>query len=60
MGIDEFVPDEQAGFRAKRSCAEQVFTLTSHITSSQVLDSREIWKLGVVFIDLTAAYDTVW
>jgi hypothetical protein len=39
----------QAGFRKNRSCTEQVLALTSHMI-----------KTGVVFIDLTAANDTVW
>lgn len=56
MDIDKLVPDVQAGFRPKRSCAEQVLTLTNHIEAGFQLKM----KTGVVFIDLTAAYDTVW
>ncbi len=56
LAIDKLVPDEQAGFRSKRSCAEQVLTLTNHIETG----FQNKLKTGVVFIDLTAAYDTVW
>jgi hypothetical protein len=37
-------------------CTEQVLVLTSHI---EACFQRKL-KTGVVFIDLTAAYDTVW
>lgn len=43
--IDGAIPSEQAGFRPKRSCCDQVLALTSHIES---------------LVDLSAAYDTVW
>lgn len=54
--IDIVIPAEQAGFRKYRSCAEQVLSVTNHIESGF---QRKL-KTGVVFIDLTAAYDTVW
>lgn len=54
--IEKLIQDEQAGFRKDRSCAEQVLTLTNHI---EVGYQRKL-KTGAVFIDLTAAYDTVW
>jgi hypothetical protein len=37
-------------------CTEQVLVLTSHIEAC----FQQKLKTGVVFIDLTAAYDTVW
>jgi Reverse transcriptase (RNA-dependent DNA polymerase)/Endonuclease-reverse transcriptase len=54
--IDEVVPISQAGFRKNRSCTEQVLALTTHIEAGF---ERKL-KTGAVFIDLTAAYDTVW
>lgn len=56
MEIEKLIPAEQAGFRPKRSCEEQVLTLTNHIESG----FQKMLKTGVVLIDLTAAYDTVW
>lgn len=54
--IEKLIPAEQAGFRKNRSCEEQVLSLTNHIEDGF---QRQL-KTGVVFIDLTAAYDTVW
>jgi Reverse transcriptase (RNA-dependent DNA polymerase) len=54
--IDEVVPVSQAGFRKHRSCTKQVLDLTSHIEAGF---QRKL-KTGAVFIDLTAAYHTVW
>jgi hypothetical protein len=45
----------QAGFLKNRSCTEQVMALTSHIEAGF---ERKL-KTGTIFIDLTAAYDTV-
>ena len=54
--IDPLVPKEQAGFRCGKSTVDQVVLLTQNIE-----DSFEIKKkAGAVFVDLTAAYDTVW
>jgi hypothetical protein len=44
------------GFRKNLSYTEQVLALKSHIEAGF---QRKL-KTGVVFIDLTAAYDTVW
>lgn len=54
--ILESVPAEQAGFRPQRSCADQVLSLTTHIEAGF---ERQL-KTTAVFVDLTAAYDTVW
>jgi hypothetical protein len=54
--IDAAVPVSQAGFRKNCSCTEQVMALTSHIEAGF---ERKL-KTGTIFIDLTAAYDTVW
>lgn len=54
--VESILPKEQAGFRHKRSCCEQVVSLTNYIEDGF---QRKV-KNGAVFIDLTAAYDTVW
>ena len=54
--IDPQLPREQAGFRRGRSTVDQVTLLTQDIEDS--FQNNE-WA-GVVFLDLTAAYDTVW
>ena len=54
--IDPLRPWEQAGFRHGRSAVDQVTLLTQDIEDS--FSARK--KAGVVFVDLTAAYDTVW
>ena len=54
--LDPFMPIEQAGFKEKRSTAEQVLALTSYIEAGY--ERRD--KTGAVLIDLSAAYDTVW
>ena len=50
--IDPLLPKEQAGFRRGKSTVDQVVLLTQNIEDS--------FEAGAVFIDLTAAYDTVW
>ena len=53
--IDPLLPIEQAGFRRGRSTVDQVTLLTQEIED-------RIWakkKAGTLFINLTAAYDTV-
>jgi len=47
---------EQAGFRQGRSTSDQVLALTTFIENG----FQENLKTGTVFLDLTAAYDTVW
>ena len=54
--IDPLLPREQAGFRRVRSTVDQVTLLTQSIEN--VFEAKK--KAGAVFIDLTAAYDTVW
>lgn len=54
--IEKILPVEQAGFRKNRSCAEQVLALTTHIETG----FQNSIKTSAVFINLTAAYDTVW
>ena len=54
--IDPQLPCEQAGFRRDRSTADQVTLLTQDIEDA--FDAGE--KAGVVLLDLSAAYYTVW
>ena len=55
--IDPLLPKEQAGFRCGKSTVDQVVLLTLE----NIEDSFEAKKKAdAVFIDLTAAYDTVW
>ena len=54
--IDPLLPKEQAGFRCGNSTVDQVVLLTQNIEDS--FEAKK--KAGAVFVDLTAAYDTVW
>ena len=54
--IEKALPDEQAGFRAGRCTLDQVALLTD--TIERAFEKKE--KVGAVFVDLSAAYDTVW
>jgi len=53
--INDKLIKEQGGFRPGRSCTGQILGLTQHIENGY--EEKKI--TGVVFIDLTAAYDTV-
>ena len=53
--VDPQLPREQTGFRRGRSTAEQVKLLTQYIKDSFQHNEKTV----VVFLDLTAAYDTV-
>jgi hypothetical protein len=54
--IDAVVPVSQAGYSKNCSCTEQVLALKSLIEAG----FQGKLETGVVFIDLTPAYDTVW
>ena len=54
--IDPLLPVEQAGFRRGRSTVDQAVLLTQDI--EDWFEAKK--KAGAVFVDLTAAYDTVW
>ena len=54
--VDQQLPREQAGFRRGRSTVDQVTILTQDIDDR--VQNNE--KAGVVFLYLSAAYDTVW
>ena len=54
--IGPLLPREQAGFRRGRSTVNQVVLMTQEIEDCFSAKT----KAGAVFVDLTAAYDTVW
>ena len=54
--IDPLLPKEQDGFRRGKSTVDQVVLLTKNIEVS--FETKK--KAGAVFVNLTAAYDTVW
>ena len=54
--VDPLLPGERAGFRHGKSTVDQVVLLTQNIEDS--FEAKK--KAGAVFVDLTAAYDTVW
>ena len=49
-------PREQAGFRLGKSTVDQVTLMTQDV--EDCFEAKN--KAGAVFLDLTAAYDTVW
>jgi len=53
--LDDTIVVEQAGFRHGRSTFDQVLALTTFIENG----FQRKQKTGVIFLDLTAAYDTV-
>ena len=53
--LDKRITVEQAGFRQGRSTCDQVLALTTFIENG----FQSNLKTGTVFLDLTAAYDTV-
>ena len=54
--FDPPLPKEQVGFRRGKSIADQVVLLTQNIEDS--FETKK--KAGAIFVDQTAAYDTVW
>jgi len=54
--VEKLPSPEQAGFWRNRSTCKQVAALTTHIANG----FQQQFKTGAVFLDLTAAYDTVW
>jgi len=54
--VENLLSPKQSGFRRNRSTCEQVASLTTHIENM----FQQQLKTGAVFLDLTAAYDTVW
>ena len=54
--VEKLLSPEQAEFRRNRRTCEQVAALTTHIENG----FQQQLKTGAVFLDLTAAWDTVW
>ena len=54
--IENTLDTAQAGFRRGRSTQDQVLALTTYIENG----FQRRLKTGAIFLDLTAAYDTVW
>ena len=54
--VDPQLPREQAGFRPRRNTVGQVIKLTEDIEAAFKTGK----KCRAVFVDLSAAYDTVW
>ena len=54
--IDDEVTLDQAAFRKDRGCTEQTLALTTYIENG----FQKGLKSFACFIDMTAAYDTVW
>ena len=54
--IESVLPKEQAGFRPKRCTLDQVALLTEDIEIS--FNKKQ--EVGLVLVNLSAAYDTVW
>ena len=54
--INPLLPKEQAGFRRRKSTVDQVVLLTQNIEN--FFEAKK--KAGAIFVDLTAAYNTVW
>ena len=53
--VEQHLSPDQAGFRPGRSCCSQILNLTQYIEDGY--ETKQI--TGAVFVDLTAAYDTV-
>jgi len=53
--VEGLLSPDQAGFRKGRSTCDQVAALTTFIENG----FHQNLKIGAVFLDLTAAYDTV-
>ena len=54
--VDPLLPRKQAGFWRGRSTVDQTVLLTQSI--EDLFEAKK--KAGAMFVDLTAAYDTVW
>ena len=54
--VDPLLPREQAGFRWGRSTVDQTIVITQNI--EDLFEAKK--KAGAVFVDLTAAFGTVW
>jgi len=57
--VEDILSQDQAGFRNERSTCEQVAALTSY-TESRFQQNLKTGAICAIFLDLTAAYDTIW
>ena len=53
--VEKCLIDEQAGFRRGKSCTNQILNLTQYTEDG----FENNYHTGVVFVDLSAAYDTL-
>ena len=53
--LEQHLIKDQAGFRPRKSCTSQLLNLTQHIEDGY----QRGMNTGAVFVDLSAAYDTV-
>ena len=53
--VDEKLIPKRAGFRPGRSCTGQILKLTQHIEDG----FEKGMMTGAIFVDLSAAYDTI-
>ena len=56
QSVEGLLSPDQAGFRKSRSTCDQIAALTTFIKNGFLQNL----KTGAIFLDLTAAYDTVW
>ena len=54
--IDPPLPKEQVRFQHRKSTMDQILLLTQNIEDS--FEAKK--KAGAIFVNLSAAYDTVW
>ena len=54
--LEDFITVEQAGFRKRRSTCHQVLALTTFVENGL----QQNLKKSAIFLDLSAAHDTVW
>ena len=57
--VNPLLPKEQAGLRHEKSIVDQIVLLTQNIKDSFEAKKKEK-KASAIFVNLTAAYDTVW
>ena len=57
--VNPLLPKEQAGLQHEKSIVDQIVLLTQNIEDSFEAKKKEK-KASAIFVNLTAAYDTVW
>jgi len=56
LTFEKTIPLFQAGLRPNRSCCDQVLAIIFYLEKGYNINT----KTGAAYIDLSAAYDTVW